>query len=61
MKKVLLGWVAIAGMLFASSCSKETGMPAASGNEVTLSLNVGVERVLSTRAISDGTGADKLV
>lgn len=61
MKKVLLGWVAIAGMLFASSCSKETEMPAASGNEVTLSLNVGVERVLSTRAISDGTGANKLV
>ena len=61
MKKVLLGWVAIAGMLFASSCSKETEMPAASGNEVTISLNVGVERVLSTRAISDGTGANKLV
>ncbi len=59
-KKFLFGMFAAATMLFATSCSDEIDSPQ-SGNEVIVSFAIGLENGTQTRAISDGTSADKLV
>ena len=60
-KKLFLGMFAAAGMLFATSCSNDELDVVQSGNEAQVTFNLGTEGGLTTRAISDGTGADKLV
>ncbi len=60
-KKLLLGMFVAAGMLFTTSCSKEEIQPDNSLNEATVSFTLGVESGVQTRAISDGSCADKLV
>ena len=47
-------------MLFATSCANEEITSSQAGNEVTVSFSLGLEGGIDTRAISDGTGADKL-
>lgn len=59
MKKSLLGIVALAGMLMATSCSQDDLSFKGGKGDVTFS--VGVNNPMLTRAISDGTGANKLV
>lgn len=48
-------------MLLATSCSDDEPETASSGNEVQVTFSLGLEGQIATRAISDGSGADKLV
>ena len=52
---------AAAGMLFATSCSNDELDAVQSGNEAQVTFSLGLEGGIDTRAISDGTGAKKLV
>ena len=50
-----------AGMLLATSCSKDELETASLGNEAQVTFSLGLEGHIATRAISDGKSADKLV
>ena len=52
---------AATGMLFATSCSNDELEAVQSGNEAQVSFSLGLEGAIGSRAISDGTMADKLV
>ena len=60
-RKLFFGMLAAAGMLLATSCSNDELDVAQSGNEAQVTFSLGLEGGLATRAISDGTGAKKLV
>ena len=60
-KKLFLGMFAAAGMLFATSCSNDELDVVQSGNEAQVTFSLAAEGGIATRAISDGTGAKKLV
>ena len=60
-KKLFLGMFAAAGMLFATSCSNDELDVVQSGNEAQVTFSLAAEGSIATRAISDGTGAKKLV
>lgn len=59
-KKLFLGMFAAAGMLLATSCSNDELDVVQSGNEAQV-ISLAAEGSIATRAISDGTGAKKLV
>ena len=60
-KKVFLGLFAATGMLLATSCSQDELEVPLSGNEAQVTFTLGLEGGHATRAISDGSGVDKLV
>ena len=60
-RKLFLGMFVAAGMLLATSCSKDELDTASSGNEAQVTFSLGLEGHIATRAISDGKSADKLV
>lgn len=60
-KKLFLGMFAAAGMLLATSCSNDELDLVQSGNEAQVTFSLAAEGGIATRAISDGTGAKKLV
>ncbi|MFQ8974776.1 MAG: DUF6562 domain-containing protein [Bacteroides uniformis] len=60
-KKLFLGVFAAAGMLLATSCSNDELDVVQSGNEAQVTFSLAAEGGIATRAISDGTGAKKLV
>ena len=60
-KNLFLGMFAAAGMLLATSCSNDELDMVQSGNEAQVTFSLGLEGGIATRAISDGTGAKKLV
>ena len=60
-KNYLLGMFAATGMLLATSCSNDELEVAQSGNEAQVTFSLGLENGIGSRAISDGTKADKLV
>ena len=60
-KKLFLGMFAAAGMLLATSCSNDELDMAQSGNEAQVTFSLGLEGGITTRAISDGTGAKTLI
>lgn len=60
-KKVFLGLFAATGMLLATSCSQDELEVPQSGNEAQVTFSLGLEGGHATRAISDGSGVDKLV
>lgn len=61
MKKILLSSMLVAtGMLLATSCSNDESA-SLSSNEAQVTFSIGLDGGLGTRAISDGTSADKLV
>lgn len=60
-KKLFLGMFAAAGMLLATSCSNDELEVVQSGNEAQVTFSLGLEGSIASRAISDGTGAKKLV
>src|SRR5690554_486110 len=60
-KKLFLSMFAAAGMLLATSCSNDELDVVQSGNEAQVTFSLGLEGGIETRAISDGTGAKKLV
>ena len=51
---------AVVGMLLATSCSKDEALNL-SEKETLVTLSLGLENSMSTRAISDGTGVNKLI
>lgn len=51
---------ASAGMLMATSCSNDEAL-VLSDNEVQVTFSLGLENHMNTRAISDGTGVNKLI
>ncbi len=57
-KKLSFVMLAMTAMLFATSCSDDMRL---NGEEVIISFNLGIENAAQTRAISDGSGVDKLV
>lgn len=59
-KKLFFGMFVAAGMLLATSCSKDELDTASSGNEAQVTFSLGLEGRVATRAISDGTGANRL-
>jgi len=60
-KKLFFGMFVAAGMLLATSCSKDELETASLGNEAQVTFSLGLEGHIATRAISDGKSADKLV
>lgn len=60
-KKLFLGMFAAAGMLLATSCSTEELEMVQSGNEAQVTFSLATEGGIASRAISDGTGAKKLI
>ena len=63
-RHLFFGVFAAVGMLLATSCSKdELGTSQSGGNEARMTFAIGLENGIDvrTRAISDGTSADKLV
>lgn len=61
-KKLFFGMFVAAGMLLATSCSKDELETAQSGNEAQVTFSLGLEGRIATRAnISDGSGANQLV
>ena len=60
-KKLFLGMFAAAGMLLATSCQNDEELGVQSGNEAQVSSSLGLEGNITTRTISDGTKAKKLV
>lgn len=59
-RKLFFGMFVAAGMLLATSCSKDELDTASSGNEAQVTFSLGLEGRVATRAISDGTGANRL-
>ena len=60
-KKLFFGMFAAVGMLFATSCVKEEPEVVQTMNDAQVTFTLDLEGGASTRAISDGTGAKKLV
>lgn len=60
-KNLFFGMFAAAGMLLATSCSNDELDAVQSGNEAQVTFSLATEGGIATRAISDGTGAKKLV
>ncbi|MBR2606440.1 MAG: hypothetical protein IKC70_00685 [Bacteroidaceae bacterium] len=60
-KKLFFGMFAAASMLLVTSCSQDELDSVQSGNQAQVTFTLGLEDALGTRAISDGTKADKLV
>ena len=60
-KKLFFGILAAAGMLLATSCMNDELDLVQSGDEAQVTFSLGLEGGIATRAISDGTKADKLV
>jgi len=60
-KKLFFGLFAAASMLFATSCSNDELNAVQSENEAQVKFSLGLEGGVSTRAISDGLSAKKLI
>ena len=61
MKKIFCYAAALATMLFAASCQKETLFGGQGGDEVTATLTIQAPEQLVTKAVGDGQTADNLV
>ena len=61
MKKLFLSFVAIAAMVFASSCQQEKMEPAAGENTVTFTVELPNEMATKTKAMGDGENVDELI
>ena len=60
-KNLFLGMIAASAMVLATSCSSDAVDTVGESNEAQVTFNVSTDGATLTRAISDGTGADKLV
>ena len=60
-KKLFFGMLAASGMLLTTSCTNDELNAVQSGNEAQVTFSLGLENGIGSRAISDGTKADKLV
>ena len=60
-KHLFLSMVAACSMMLTTACSSDDDFGATNGDTAKVSFNLQADAALSTRAISDGTGADMLV
>ena len=60
MKKLLYAFAAVATLLFAASCAQER-LEAPAGDTVKATFSIALPDAVGTKAISDGTNADKLL
>lgn len=60
MKRLLVSLIALSATLLMASCAKEQLLPQESGSEASVSFMLGLQNSLQTKAIGDGTGANKL-
>lgn len=58
--KIFIVMFATVGMMFATSCSNDEALEL-SDKEALVTFSLGIENAMSTRAISDGTGVNKLI
>ena len=61
MKKILIPAISLAAVLLTGACSIDERTSGGNGDEAMLTLNMGLDGAVQTRAIGDGTGANKLV
>lgn len=60
-KKLFFGMLAAAGMVVSTSCSEDELDVIQAGSDAQVTISLGLEGGMGTRAISDGKSADKLV
>lgn len=60
MKKIIIPAISLAALLLTGACSIDERTSGDNGNEAMLTLNMGLDGAVQTRAIGDGTGADHL-
>ena len=60
MKKILIPVISLAAVLLTGACSIDERLSGGNGDEALLTLNMGLDGAVQTRAIGDGTGADHL-
>ncbi|HIZ85357.1 MAG TPA: hypothetical protein IAC04_02580 [Candidatus Coprenecus stercoravium] len=61
MKKIIITTISLAALLLTGACSVDEKLSGDNGPEATLTLNLGLEGAVQTKAIGDGTGADRLI
>ncbi len=61
MKKILIPAISLAALLLTGACSIDERTSGDNGNEAMLTLNMGLDGAVQTRAIGDGSGADHLI
>ena len=61
MKKIIIPAISLAALLLTGACSIDERTSGDNGNEAMLTLNMGLDGAVQTRAIGDGSGADHLI
>ena len=61
MKKIIIPAISLAALLLTGACSIDERTSGDNGNEAMLTLNMGLDGAVQTRAIGDGSGADLLI
>ena len=61
MKKILIPAISLAAVLLTGACSIDERTSGGNGDEAMLTLNMGLDGAVQTRAIGDGSGADYLI
>ena len=61
MKKILIPAISLAAVLLTGACSIDERTSGGNGDEAMLTLNMGLDGAVQTRAIGDGSGADRLI
>lgn len=61
MKKILIPAISLAAVLLTGACSIDERTSGGNGDEAMLTLNMGLDGAVQTRAIGDGSGANYLI
>ena len=61
MKKILIPAISLAAVLLTGACSIDERTSGGNGDEAMLTLNMGLDGAVQTRAIGDGSGANHLI
>lgn len=61
MKKIIIPAISLAALLLTGACSIDERTSGDNGNEAMLTLNMGLDGAVQTRAIGDGSGANHLI
>ena len=61
MKKIIIPAISLAALLLTGACSIDERTSGNNGNEAMLTLNMGLDGAVQTRAIGDGSGANRLI
>ena len=61
MKKIIIPAISLAALLLTGACSIDERTSGNNGNEAMLTLNMGLDGAVQTRAIGDGSGANYLI